>query len=202
MLAIILPIRVLILLAAALLILFFWTMSMYNGLIQLRNRFHNAFAQIDVMLQRRYDLIPNLVNTAKGYMTHESATLEAVIQARNHAYQNSKTAIKQPEDLQALAAFEQTENALTGSLSRLLALSESYPNLKADSHMAELMEELISTENKIGFARQAFNDSVMRYNTLREKFPSNLVASMFSFKPAKSLQLDNPAIQEAPTVSF
>lgn len=202
MLAITLPTLILILLAAALLILFFWTMSMYNGLIELRNRFHNAFAQIDVMLQRRYDLIPNLVNTAKGYMVHESATLEAVIQARNHACQKSKTAIHQPEDLQALVAFEQTENALAGSLSRLFALSESYPDLKADSHMAELMEELTSTENKIGFARQAFNDSVMRYNTLREKFPSNLVASIFSFKPARSLQLDNPAIQEAPTVSF
>lgn len=174
----------------------------YNGLVTLRNRFQNAWAQIDVQLKRRYDLIPNLVETAKGYMSHERETLEAVIAARNQASQAGAAAAAHPGEPASVGPLLSAEAGLTGALGRLFAVAEAYPNLKADQSMQQLMEELTSTENKVGFARQAYNDSVMAYNTRREVFPSNIIAGMFGFAPAQLFAVENEAEREAPKVSF
>ena len=179
-----------------------WVMGAYNGLVTLRNRFKNAFAQIDVQLKRRYDLIPNLVETVKGYMKHERDTLEAVIKARNAASSASTAAAANPGDPAAMQQLMGAEAALTGTLGKLFALSEAYPDLKANQNMAQLMEELTSTENKVSFARQAYNDAVMAYNTKREIFPSNLVAGMFNFGPAELFEIKNETEREAPKVAF
>ncbi|MFS0516398.1 LemA family protein [Nostoc sp. UIC 10607] len=174
----------------------------YNDLVKYRNRYKNAYSQIDVQLQRRYDLIPNLVETAKGYMKHERETLEAVIAARNSAINASSNAAQNPGDPQAMQQLGNAEGALTGALSRLMVLSESYPELKADRAMTQVMEELSSTENRIAFARQAFNDAVTLYNTKSESFPSNLVANTFNFTVAELLAEATPEIRNAPRVSF
>ncbi|MEH2280492.1 MAG: LemA family protein [Nostoc sp.] len=174
----------------------------YNDLVKYRNRYKNAYSQIDVQLQRRYDLIPNLVETAKGYMKHERETLEAVIAARNSAINASSRAAQNPGDPQAMQQLGNAEGALTGALSRLMVLSESYPELKADRAMTQVMEELSSTENRIAFARQAFNDAVTLYNTKRESFPSNLVANNFNFTVAELLAEATPEMRNAPRVSF
>lgn len=179
-----------------------YVISSYNRLVALRNRFKNAFAQIDVQLKRRHDLIPNLVETAKGYMAHERGTLEAVIAARNAATSATTRAAANPGDPAAMRELAAAEGALTGTLGRLFALSEAYPQLKADTTMRGLMEELTSTENKVSFSRQAYNDSVMTYNTARESFPANLIAGMFNFTAAELFQIENKAEREAPKVSF
>ena len=180
-----------------------WAISIYNGLVALRNRFKNAFAQIDVQLKRRYDLIPNLVEVAKGYIKHERETLEAVIKARNVAVGAAQAAGASPGNPQAMQALGQAEGALTGVLGRMFALAESYPDLKANQNMLALQEELSSTENKVAFARQAFNDSVMEYNTKRESFPGNFFAGAFGFAPAELLQAtESPEERKAPKVSF
>ena len=180
----------------------FWVIGAYNGLVTLRNRFKNAFAQIDVQLKRRYDLIPNLVETAKGYMKHERETLEAVIAARNTAYAASKTAAANPADAAAMKGLLSAESGLGGALSRLMVVSEQYPDLKANQNMMQLTEELTSTENKISFARQAYNDAVTSYNTSRESFPTNTIAGMFHFEEAQLFQVENAAEREAPRVKF
>lgn len=177
-------------------------MNAYNSLVTLRNRYKNAYSQIDVQLQRRYDLIPNLVETAKGYMKHERETLEAVITARNAAMSANSRAARNPGDPQAMQQLESAEAVLTGSLDRLLVLSEAYPDLKADQNMARVMEELTSTENRVAFARQAFNDAVTVYNTKREIFPSNLIAGQFNFQTANLLEEATPEVKAAPRVSF
>ena len=180
-----------------------WAASIYNALVALRNRFGNAYAQIDVQLKRRYDLIPNLVETVKGYLKHERETLEAVIRARNGALAAAQAAGANPGDPAAMAGLAQAEGALSGVLGRLFALAESYPELKANQNMLALQEELTSTENKVGFARQAFNDAVMEYNTRRESFPANLFAGLFRFGPAQLLQATESAEERsAPRVSF
>jgi LemA protein len=179
-----------------------FVMSVYNKLVTLRNRYKNAYAQIDVQLKRRYDLIPNLVETAKGYMAHERGTLQAVTEARNIAYAASKTAAANPGDSSAIKNLASAETGLGGTLSRLMMVSEQYPDLKANQNMMQLTEELTSTENKISFARQAYNDSVMTYNTDREVFPSNLIAGMFNFAPAELFVVDKPEQKDAPKVSF
>jgi LemA protein len=184
------------------LIVGFIFMDVYNRLVTLRNRYKNAYSQIDVQLQRRYDLIPNLVETAKGYMKHERETLEAVIAARNSAMTASSQAARNPGDPQAMQQLENAEAALTGILGRFFALSEAYPDLKADRTMTQLMEELTSTENRVAFARQAFNDAVTLYNTKREMFPSNFIANSFSFMPAELLAEVAPEVKQAPRVSF
>jgi len=177
--------------------------GMYNGLVTLRNRYKNAFAQIDVQLKRRYDLIPNLVETVKGYMAHERGTMEAVIAARNTAMAAGKAAAANPGDPTAMKALGGAETALTASLGRLLAVAEAYPDLKANQNMLALQEELTSTENKISFSRQAFNDAVTLYNTGREKFPTNMIAGMFNFGPAELLEsTESPEERKAPKVSF
>jgi LemA protein len=176
--------------------------SGYNKLVTLRNRYKNAYAQIDVQLKRRYDLIPNLVETAKGYIKHERETLEAVTKARNIAYAASQAAAANPGDSGAMKNLVSAESGLAGTLSRLMMVSESYPDLKANQNMMQLSEELTSTENKISFARQAYNDSVMVYNTDREVFPSNLIAGMFNFGPAELFVIDKPEQKDAPKVSF
>ncbi len=177
-------------------------MNLYNRLVSLRNRFKNAYAQIDVQLQRRYDLIPNLVETAKGYMKHERETLEAVIAARNAAQTANSRAAQNPGDPQAMQQLGAAETGLNGALSRLMVVSEAYPDLKADQTMTTVMEELSSTENKVAFARQAFNDSVMFYNTARESFPGNLVANQWAFGPAELLAEVAPEVKAAPRISF
>ena len=179
-----------------------WVAGIYNTLVALRNRFKNAFAQIDVQLKRRYDLIPNLVETAKGYLKHERETLEAVIKARNVAYAASQAAAANPADAGAVRGLLSAETGLTGALSRLMVVSEQYPDLKANQNMMQLTEELTSTENKIAFARQAYNDSVMGYNTARETFPNVVFAGMFGFLPAELFKIDDPAERNAPKVSF
>ena len=184
------------------LIVLFWVIAQYNGLITSRNRYKNAFSQIDVQLKRRYDLIPNLVETAKGYMKHERETLEAVIQARNTAFAAGKAAAANPGDSTAMHQLGQAEGQLNGVLSRLLMVAESYPDLKANQNMLSLQEELTSTENKVTFARQSYNDEVTRYNTKREVFPTNIIAGMFNFGPATLFEIENPAEKEAPKVSF
>ena len=176
--------------------------GIYNKLVTMRNRYKNAYAQIDVQLKRRYDLIPNLVETAKGYMAHERGTLEAVTQARNIAYVASQAAAANPGDSGAVKNLVAAESGLAGTLSRLMMVSEQYPDLKANQNMMQLTEELTSTENKISFARQAYNDSVMIYNTDREVFPSNLVAGMFNFAAAELFVVDKPEQKDAPKVSF
>jgi LemA protein len=180
----------------------FLVISAYNRLVTLRNRFKNAFAQIDVQLKRRYDLIPNMVETARGYMQHERETLEAVIQARNAASHAEQRAATDPSDASAMRGLMGAEQVLTGALGRFFALSEAYPDLKANQTMARLQEELSSTENRIAFARQAFNDEVMRYNTAREVFPVNVIAGFFSFSEAPHLVIEEPTEREAPRVSF
>lgn len=176
--------------------------GIYNKLVTLRNRYKNAYAQIDVQLKRRYDLIPNLVETAKGYMKHESGTLEAVTAARNIAYAASKTAAANPGDASALKGLSAAETGLGGALSRLMMVSEAYPDLRANQNMMQLTEELTSTENKISFARQAYNDSVMAYNTDREVFPSNLIAGTFNFTAAELFVVEKAEEKVAPKVSF
>ncbi|GIJ10273.1 LemA family protein [Micromonospora andamanensis] len=176
--------------------------SIYNGLVRARNAYRNAFAQIDVQLVRRHDLIPNLVETAKGYLKHERETLEAVINARNAAVNAQATAAATPGDPAAMQQLSGAENMLTASLGRLFALSEAYPDLKANQNMMQLSEELTSTENRVAFARQAYNDAVMTYNNKREVFPSSVVAGMFSFGPAALFQPDDPQQRQAPQVSF
>ena len=184
-------------------VLIAWIVGLYNGLVVLKNRFKNAFAQIDVQLRRRYDLIPNLVETAKGYLKHERETLTAVIEARNQAAGAAKALAAAPGDPAAVKAFSAAESGLAGVLSRLLVVVERYPDLKADKQMARVMEELTSTENRIAFARQAYNDSVTEYNTKRELFPSSIVAGIFNFAPAALLEsTDSAAQREAPQVKF
>jgi LemA protein len=174
----------------------------YNGLVTLRNRFKNAWAQIDVQLKRRYDLIPNLVETTKGYLKHERGTLEAVIAARNSAASANNRVSGNPGDPEAMKALSSAEGSLGGALGRLFALTEAYPDLKANTSMNQLMEELTSTENKVSFARQAYNDSVMGYNTAREVFPTNIIAGMFNFGPAELFAVEAPEQREAVKVSF
>ncbi len=166
----------------------FWIVGAYNRLVSLRNKFRNAFAQIDVQLKRRYDLIPNLVETAKGYMKHERETLENVIKARNTAVTANAAASADPGSASAIQGLVAAEGALSGALSRLFALAEAYPDLKANQNMMQLSEELTGTENKISFSRQAFNDAVMSYNTASQQFPTNVIAGMFSFTPAELLK--------------
>ena len=180
----------------------FLVVGIYNGLVTARNAYKNAFAQIDVQLNRRYDLIPNLVETAKGYMAHERETLEAVIQARAAAVSGLKAASANPGDANAMAQLANADQGLTGALSRLMVVSEAYPDLKANQNMMQLSEELASTENRVAFARQAYNDSVMGYNNKREVFPSNIFAGMFNFAAAALLEITEPAKREAPKVSF
>ena len=189
---------VLALIAAAVL----FAISIYNRLVAGRNRFKNAFAQIDVQLTRRHDLIPNLVETAKGYMKHERETLEGVINARNTAVAGLKAASKDPSDPAAMKQLAQAEQGLSGALGRLFALSESYPDLKANQNMMQLSEELTTTENKVAFARQAYNDAVMQFNTLRESFPNNFFAGWFNFQQAELLEIEDEAKREVPQVSF
>jgi LemA protein len=189
-------------LALIFLILVIWVVGIYNALIALRNRFKNAFAQIDVQLKRRYDLIPNLVETAKGYLKHERETLESVIKARNIALAASQAAAANPADAGAMKGLVGAEAGLAGALSRLMVVAEQYPNLKADQNMRQLTEELTSTENKIAFARQAYNDSVMRYNTSRETFPNVIFAGMFGFQPAELFRIEDATERDAPKVSF
>ncbi len=180
-----------------------WAIAIYNGLVALRNRFKNAFAQIDVQLKRRYDLIPNLVEVAKGYMKHERETLDAVIKARNVAQGAAQAAAAAPGNPAAMQQLGQAEGALTGVLGRMFALAEAYPDLKANQNMLSLQEELTSTENKVAFARQAFNDSVMEYNTKRESFPDSFFAGTFGFGPAELLQATESAEErKVPKVSF
>jgi len=189
-------------LLAIVVVLGLWVAGLYNKLVELRNRFKNAFAQIDVQLKRRYDLIPNLVEVAKGYMKHESTTLEAVIKARNIALAASQTAASNPADANAMKGLMSAEAGLGGALSRLMVVSEQYPDLKANTNMLQLTEELTSTENKVSFARQAYNDAVMIYNTARETFPTVLIAGMFSFLPAELFKIEDPTERNAPKVSF
>jgi LemA protein len=180
-----------------------WAASIYNQLVTLRARGKNAFAQIDVQLKRRHDLIPNLVETAKGYMAHERETLEAVINARNQAVSATSAAAANPGDMAAMGALAGAETMLTKSLGRLFALAEAYPDLKANQNMLALQEELTTTENKVAFARQAFNDAITTYNTYRDSFPPVLLAGSFGFQHASLLEFeDREAIQAAPKVSF
>ena len=176
--------------------------AIYNSLVALRNRYKNAFAQIDVQLKRRYDLIPNLVETAKGYMKHEKETLEAVIQARNSAFQAEEKAVANPGDPTAMRGLASAESQLGGAMGRLFALAESYPDLKANENMLSLQEELTSTENKVSFSRQSFNDAVMHYNTKREQFPAVLLAGMFGFGTAELFEIEDEKQREAPQVKF
>ncbi len=179
-----------------------FVIGLFNRLVGLRNRVKNAYAQIDVQLKRRYDLIPNLVETAKGYMKHESETLEAVVNARNQAVSAASAASKDPTAGGAIQGLAEAEGALTGALGRLMVVMEAYPDLKANENMMQVQEELTSTENKVAFSRQAYNDSVMGYNNKREMFPSNIVAGIFGFAFAQSWELDDEAARDAPRVNF
>jgi LemA protein len=179
-----------------------FVIGIYNKLVALRNRYKNSYSQIDVQLKRRYDLIPNLVEAVKGYMQHEKGTLEAVIEARNSAFSASKQAADSPGDPAAMQKLSQAEGQLNGALGRLFALSEAYPDLKANQNMLSLQEELVSTENKVGFARQAYNDSVMNYNTQREVFPNVVVANFLNFTPATLFEVESEKERAAPRVSF
>ena len=184
-------------------IFFMWGVGVYNGLVRLRNAYKNAFAQIDVQLKRRYDLIPNLVETVKGYLKHEAGTLEAVVQARSAAMGAGQAAAANPGDPDAMKKLSGAEGQLTGALGRLMVVCEAYPDLKANQNMLALQEELTSTENKVAFARQAYNDSVMTFNNAREVFPSSLVAGFFGkFAPAALFEIENATEREAPKVSF
>ncbi|NKI33662.1 LemA family protein [Wenzhouxiangella sp. XN79A] len=186
----------------ALALLVVYAVSIYNRLVTARNRYKNAFAQIDVQLTRRYDLIPNLVEVAKKYMAHEKDTLEAVIQARNAAVTGLKQASSDPGDPDKMNQLNQAEQGLSGALGRLFALSEAYPDLKANENMMQLSEEITATENKVAFARQAYNDAVMNYNILRESVPNNFIAGPFGFGPAQLLEIEDPAKREAVKVDF
>jgi LemA protein len=190
-----------IIILVAIFVLFF-VIGAYNALVTLRNRYKNAYSQIDVQLKRRYDLIPNLVETAKGYLQHERGTLEAVIAARNAAATANTRAAQNPGDASAMKELSSAESALGGVMGRLFALAEAYPDLKANTTMMTLMEELTSTENKVSFARQAYNDSVMSYNTRREVFPTNIIAGSFNFGPAELFVIDKPEEKAAPKVAF
>ena len=194
------PLIVLVVIIAA---VAFYLVGIYNKLISLRNLYMNAYTQIDIQLKRRYDLIPNLVESAKGYLAHERGTLEAVIQARNTAFDASKIAAASPGNATAMTGLAQAEETLSGVLSKLLAVVESYPDLKANKTISDLMEELTSTENKISFARQAYNDAVTEYNTKREQFPNNVISSTFEFKMAALLEaVEKAEERQAPKVSF
>lgn len=191
---------IILLVILAAIVLYF--ISAYNGLITARNGYKNAFAQIDVQLTRRHDLIPNLVETAKGYLKHESETLEAVVRARNSAVSGLAAAKANPDDPAAMKNLAGSENQLTQTLGKLFALREAYPDLKASQNMMQLSEELTSTENKVAFSRQAYNDAVLTYNNRREVFPTSVVANMFHFEAAQPLQIEDPSKREVPTVSF
>ena len=192
----------LIVVGVAVLLVIMWAVGIYNNLVTLRNRFKNAFAQIDVQLKRRFDLIPNLVETAKGYLAHERGTLEAVIAARNTAVSAQAKAAADPSDAGAVRGLMAADAALTGGLGKFFALAEAYPQLKADANMRQLSEELTSTENKVSFARQAYNDAVMVYNTAREVFPAVIVANFCSFAAAQLYEIENAAERVAPSVKF
>ncbi len=192
----------LVILLVLLVVVGFYAVGVFNGLVGARNNYKNAFAQIDVQLTRRYDLIPNLVEVARGYMKHERETLEAVTQARNSAVSGLAAAKSNPGDPSAMQQLGGAENVLTQTLGRLFALSEAYPDLKANQNMMQLSEELSSTENKVAFARQAYNDAVMGYNNRREMFPGSVVAGMFQFQPAELLKIESDTKREAPKVSF
>ncbi len=193
----------LIVLIVIILLIAAYGISIYNKLVTLRNRFKNAFAQIEVQLKRRYDLIPNLVNTAKGYMEHEKETFERVIQARNQAIAGLKAASEAPDSETAISQLNQAEGMLQNALGKLNVVVEAYPELKANDTMTQLQEELTSTENKVAFARQAFNDSVTSYNTYKQTFPPVIFANMFGFQNGKLLEFaDSEALQEAPKVEF
>ena len=192
-----------IILLAIVLLFVFWAVGAYNRLVSLRNRFRNAFMQIDVQLKRRYDLIPNLVEIVKGYLKHERETLEAVIKARNQAVTAAQGAAANPGNPAAMQSLGQAEGALSGVLGRLFALAEAYPDLKANENMMQLTEELTSTENRIAFSRQAYNDSVMEYNNSAEQFPGSVIANMFAFRPAELLQsTETPEERKSVKVSF
>ena len=187
---------------AVVVLLILFLVGIYNRLVTSRNGYKNAFAQIDVQLTRRYDLIPNLVETVKGYMAHERNTLEAVISARNVAVSGLKAAAANPGDPAAVQGLATAENQLSGALGRLFALAEAYPDLKANQNMMQLSEELTSTENKVAFARQAYNDAVLGYNNTREVFPNSIIAGSFGFMPAQMLEIESPQKREVPKVSF
>ena len=195
-------VAILLVLAVIVLIVVFAVIGMYNTLVRLRNVFKNAFSQIDVQLKRRYDLIPNLVETAKGYIKHERETLEAVTKARNIAVAANKNVASQPGDAQSMQALIAAESGLSGALGRLIMVSESYPDLKANQTMAQLMEELTSTENKISFSRQAYNDSIMRYNIACQTFPSSIIAGTFNFQAATLWEITEAKEREAVKVQF
>ena len=180
----------------------FWAIGIYNSLINLRNRVKNAFAQIDVQLTRRHDLIPNLVEAVKGYMKHERETLDAVIRARNSAQSSLDAAKADPTNAALIQQLGESEGALGAALGRLFALSEAYPDLKANENMMQFQEELTTTENKVAFSRQAFNDSVLAYNNQAENFPNNIIAGMFRFELASFLEIDAPEKREVPDVDF
>ena len=187
---------------AAIAVVIFYAISIYNSLINLRNRVKNAFAQIDVQLTRRHDLIPNLVEAVKGYMKHERETLEAVINARNSAVSSLDAAKADPSNAAAIQQLGESEGTLGAALGRLFALSEAYPDLKANQNMIQFQEELTSTENKVAFSRQAFNDAVLAYNNKAENFPNNIIAGMFRFDLASFLEIDSPEKREVPEVDF
>ena len=195
---------ILLILLAILVVMAMWAVGIYNGLVTSRNGYKNAFAQIDVQLQRRFDLIPNLVETAKGYLKHERETLDAVVAARSAAQSGLAAAKANPGNPEAMAALAAAQGQLNAGLGRLLAVAEAYPDLKANQNMMQLTEELTSTENKVSFARQAFNDAVMSFNNKREVFPSSLIAGMFNFPAATQLAIpaDQPEMREAPKVQF
>jgi LemA protein len=193
---------VVVIVAIVALFLFMWAVGIYNNLVTLRNRFKNAYSQIDVQLKRRYDLIPNLVETAKGYLKHERETLEAVIAARNQAAQMQSRVAADPTDGTAMKQFLLAEGALGGSMGKFFGLAEAYPDLKANANMMKLSEELTSTENKVAFARQAYNDGVMVYNTAREVFPNNVFSGIFNFGAAVPYEIESAAERVAPKVAF
>lgn len=180
----------------------FYIVYLYNRLVSLRNQFRNGFAQIDVQLQRRHDLIPNLVESTKAYMAHESNTLTAVMEARNNAVSAQKDAARDPGEGTRMQRLGSAENLLTKALANFYAVAENYPDLKANETVQQLMEELSSTENRVAFARQAYNDGVMSYNIFREQFPNNVVAGLFAFKPTAQLELESPEARQAPKVAF
>jgi LemA protein len=192
----------LIVIVVILVVIGLFVMSVYNRLVSLRNRFRNAFAQIDVQLRRRYDLIPNLVETAKAYIKHERETLEAVIAARNAAATAERQVAGDPTDAVAMQGLISAERGLTGAMTRFFALAEAYPDLKADANMRQLSEELTSTENRVAFARQQYNDAVTSYNTARESFPANMIAAPFGFQEAPLLLIEDETQRQAPRVSF